>query len=1073
MLLEFFLCLYKKKKLYCIGVIYNLIAYLCFFVACNFKVLVLKNAFMRFYFLIILLVSIFETSYTQDCVSDVRVTCMQDSFNVTIDRAIECSYSYAIEYPDIEIVIGEIFIQTVVNDIDSLPSGTNSIRLPVGEHLFRHIVVDTCGRRTSCIQRVIVEYQEVDYQCAKDFIILYDNSGSISFDAFPGMTANLKREINQVGLKYPNSLFSSMHYGGFCGDSLYIDHDFLPYNETPVAPRKLKDGDDLNEALGQLKLVLDGIDSPLINSPLKTVNPREDAELNLIICTNAEPKFTGDDGCSNTAMLPYDNINILKAPPYNIIVTVMHFGTRLAYDESAAIASPGGKWDEAVDTIPGQVENQLRPRRFIPATSVGFNINLLHTIPSCLECTDCNDVSVSILETDSCSYKLNFVNNILNSFDYIHIYTEEKTEFLNAQVDANQGFSFPDTPLSDGNNIYISYDPFIPYSVWNDIVSFTLDSSSMDQQIMVDFIRLPSPVLPATNCSNQFNLKCQQNTEETNCLFSRDIRINCKTSDDRIHELDFRFVNNSLDTLEQIILTIDHSIDLLFTPSLKKDTTIILEEAIPPDAISKVIDLELLSGDVVIDSIKVSIDIKISSNREVCQSKDFICEYLPACCDICEGSFIDFGEYDEQCCRPLNLVDDCLYTDFQSVVVNLNDSNSTLRSIKPNPLISKIIGFNAKRIELLSIDPFFPQGITLNIAEICLETPNNSEIRLDYELTNSFSTTLNSQVVCNGDTLINDCNATTTPCVELIDLQLDCDFVNQGFFLSLNLMDKGNNLLSPDSIFLDFFGNQFLNNSAADNLISTGNGILKADISLVPIGGFPSGQEIIEYNAKVKYQDGTICITDTLSLTLPSCADECCSSENEDLIKILFETALITEEACQLCVNFPSIGPCDAIEILIPTENTPLILTEEIKDNCYTFLEEGQYEICFTALRYSAEIQDFICLEQDTCININPICKPAQNTCEVSNIFANNIISRNGDGINDVLKIDGAKDCPLPSIIIYNRWGQEIYSNDSYENDWNGIDKSGNMLADGTYLFTLSYKDLNIEISNYVEVRSN
>ncbi len=64
-----------------------------------------------------------------------------------------------------------------------------------------------------------------------------------------------------------------------------------------------------------------------------------------------------------------------------------------------------------------------------------------------------------------------------------------------------------------------------------------------------------------------------------------------------------------------------------------------------------------------------------------------------------------------------------------------------------------------------------------------------------------------------------------------------------------------------------------------------------------------------------------------------------------------------------------------------------------------------------------------------------------------------NIITPNGDGINDVFKIKGLESFRNSQLFIYNRWGKLIYKNDDYKNEWDG----GNH-ADGVYFYVLEMK---------------
>lgn len=68
----------------------------------------------------------------------------------------------------------------------------------------------------------------------------------------------------------------------------------------------------------------------------------------------------------------------------------------------------------------------------------------------------------------------------------------------------------------------------------------------------------------------------------------------------------------------------------------------------------------------------------------------------------------------------------------------------------------------------------------------------------------------------------------------------------------------------------------------------------------------------------------------------------------------------------------------------------------------------------------------------------------------------------NGDGINDKwLATTNSGSCTRQVIVkIFNRYGDVVYSNDNYQNDWNGTYK-GKPVADGTYYYAITYRLIN------------
>ena len=65
-------------------------------------------------------------------------------------------------------------------------------------------------------------------------------------------------------------------------------------------------------------------------------------------------------------------------------------------------------------------------------------------------------------------------------------------------------------------------------------------------------------------------------------------------------------------------------------------------------------------------------------------------------------------------------------------------------------------------------------------------------------------------------------------------------------------------------------------------------------------------------------------------------------------------------------------------------------------------------------------------------------------------IIIPNVITPNGDGVNDLLVFENLEHFPNNHLVILNRWGQQLYEKTGYQNDWDGSD-----YPDGTYFFIL------------------
>ena len=94
--------------------------------------------------------------------------------------------------------------------------------------------------------------------------------------------------------------------------------------------------------------------------------------------------------------------------------------------------------------------------------------------------------------------------------------------------------------------------------------------------------------------------------------------------------------------------------------------------------------------------------------------------------------------------------------------------------------------------------------------------------------------------------------------------------------------------------------------------------------------------------------------------------------------------------------------------------------------------------------------------------------KVQNNNCEsfaevivtVHNLVIPSVITPDGDGKNDYFKISLNTD--KVELIIFNRWGNEEYSNKEYLNDWDGRNNKGDELPADTYFYIIKYGNSNI-----------
>ena len=88
--------------------------------------------------------------------------------------------------------------------------------------------------------------------------------------------------------------------------------------------------------------------------------------------------------------------------------------------------------------------------------------------------------------------------------------------------------------------------------------------------------------------------------------------------------------------------------------------------------------------------------------------------------------------------------------------------------------------------------------------------------------------------------------------------------------------------------------------------------------------------------------------------------------------------------------------------------------------------------------------------------------------CPSDEILIYNAFSPNNDGINDYFKIEGIERQTGNVLCVFNRWGNVVYRQENYKNDWTGTWKD-QPLPDGTYYYVLEYGQKEMQ-SGYVVI---
>lgn len=179
----------------------------------------------------------------------------------------------------------------------------------------------------------------------------------------------------------------------------------------------------------------------------------------------------------------------------------------------------------------------------------------------------------------------------------------------------------------------------------------------------------------------------------------------------------------------------------------------------------------------------------------------------------------------------------------------------------------------------------------------------------------------------------------------------------------------------------------------------------------------------------------------------------------------VFTPSLITS-APQIINSSPVIFCLDSIKgitVRIEGGNSPYSVSWLIPGGGIVPFDTTGYSYYFTqsntpsAGSYTIVVTDQ-CLYTDTlAIDINSI------DCD---ILIPNVVTPNGDGINDFFRINGLENFPGSTLTSYNRWGNKIYSSDDYKNDWSP------KVSDGTYFYIVNVSD-GRKFNGFFQVFSN
>jgi gliding motility-associated-like protein len=182
------------------------------------------------------------------------------------------------------------------------------------------------------------------------------------------------------------------------------------------------------------------------------------------------------------------------------------------------------------------------------------------------------------------------------------------------------------------------------------------------------------------------------------------------------------------------------------------------------------------------------------------------------------------------------------------------------------------------------------------------------------------------------------------------------------------------------------------------------------------------------YNSYL-WQDGTT--GQSINISLPGYYSVKVTDTNDCVAKEKIQIGYYKKPKVELGEDIKTCKPQGSLKVATGQKYDHYQWQNNSNLSSFDFSSEGIYWVKITNL----------CGEEDVdTISISRI-----------NMFVPNLITSNGDGKNDRFEILGTED-GVGKFLVYNRYGENVYNNGKYNNDW-----SGENLSEDVYYFLFEY----------------
>ncbi|TAF72157.1 MAG: gliding motility-associated C-terminal domain-containing protein, partial [Bacteroidetes bacterium] len=228
-------------------------------------------------------------------------------------------------------------------------------------------------------------------------------------------------------------------------------------------------------------------------------------------------------------------------------------------------------------------------------------------------------------------------------------------------------------------------------------------------------------------------------------------------------------------------------------------------------------------------------------------------------------------------------------------------------------------------------------------------------------------------------------------------------------------------------------------------------------------------------NASVELAQG---ITTTTSAIYNVCNVNGCTTAQIAITITGVNDAPIVSTVVSTINNTNPTGTIPGFFVNDPDEDVLTITAVSMQPNIGTLVINPNGEYVFTPdpqLNYVGTVQFVVSVcDPYTCTSTIVILNVAPKPTETENYVIPAGFSPNGDGTNDVFVITPLPSTVRTSLTVFNRWGNEIFATEDYQNDWGGQAGKGAIISRtdglpaGTYFVVVTLEDASGKVSDKI-----